>query len=72
VYARDNPMKYVDPSGRVYCAPGSRAYEDEGNLVGYDNSQCVSDDAYAAGGYDPVLHEGLTKRVDRYIIKLVN
>jgi RHS repeat-associated protein len=48
-YALNNPLRYIDPSGLDYCAAGSALYDSNGNLVGYDDSQCVSDEQYGDG-----------------------
>jgi RHS repeat-associated protein len=64
VYALNNPLQYIDPSGLDYCAPGSVSYDDAGNVVGYDDNQCISDAQYGDGSaYPGYIYVSTTENV---------
>jgi RHS repeat-associated protein len=58
-YVMNNPLGYTDPLGLDYCAPGSQIFDGSGSFVGYDDSQCISDDQYGDGtGYAGYIYVG--------------
>ena len=55
----DNPLALTDPSGLNYCSSDSFVYDDNGNFIGYDESQCVTDEQYGDGsGYAGYIYVG--------------
>jgi RHS repeat-associated protein len=45
-YVLNNPLSLTDPLGLEWCAPGSAVYGNDGNLIGYDEDKCISDQDY--------------------------
>jgi RHS repeat-associated protein len=56
-YLMNSPLQYIDPLGLNYCSPNSAITDQQGNVLAYDDSGCVTDEQYGDGtGYGGYIY----------------
>jgi RHS repeat-associated protein len=64
-YVLNNPLALIDPLGLDYCAPDSVLTDGDGNVIGYSDGGCISDEQYGDGSaYPGYIYVSLTENTE--------